>query len=98
VAQEALRNVWRHSKAKSVAIRLTGEKGGLQLVITDDGIGFDPNVNCEPSLGLASMRERVQLLGGKLEIQSKTGHGTTISVWTPSIQSDKRHLTASATT
>jgi len=94
VAQEALRNVGRHSKAKAVAIRLTAEKAGIQLVISDDGVGFDSSQrHPEASLGLASMRERVQLLGGKVEIQSKSGHGTTISAWTPLIQEDKPHLT-----
>jgi signal transduction histidine kinase len=88
VAQEALRNVHRHSKAKSVAVRLNGEKERLQLVITDDGVGFDPNEHRGASLGLASMRERVQLLGGRIEIQSQTGHGTIISAWTPFIEGD----------
>jgi signal transduction histidine kinase len=94
VAQEALRNVSRHSKAKAVAIHLTAEKGGIQLVITDDGVGFDSSRrHPEASLGLASMRERVQLLGGKVEIQSKSGYGTTISAWTPLIQEGTPHLT-----
>jgi len=93
VAQEALRNVSRHSKAKAVAIRLVAEKAGIQLVITDNGVGFDSSQrHPETSLGLASMRERVQLLGGKVEIQSRSGHGTTISAWTPIQEEKKPHL------
>jgi signal transduction histidine kinase len=91
VAQEALRNVSRHSRGKAVIVQLTAEKGGMQLVITDDGIGFDSGqLNSAASLGLASMRQRVQLLGGNLDIQSKPGHGTTISAWIPLIQGNKR--------
>jgi signal transduction histidine kinase len=91
VAQEALRNVSRHSRGKAVIVQLTAEKGGMQLVITDDGIGFDSGqLNSAASLGLASMRQRVRLLGGNLDIQSKPGHGTTISAWIPLIQGDKR--------
>jgi signal transduction histidine kinase len=54
------------------------------LAVQDDGCGFDPSRQSErPSLGLASMRERVQLLGGELEIESAPGHGTTVLAWVP---------------
>ena len=57
---------------------------GLQLAVVDDGIGFEPALQRErPSLGLASMRERVGLLGGELDIESAPGQGTTILVWLP---------------
>lgn len=83
VAQEALRNVGRHARARTVDIALRSLDGGLQLAIRDDGIGFDPKIRVGLHLGLASMRERVELLGGELDIESAPGHGTTILVWVP---------------
>jgi len=84
VAQEAFRNVNRHSNAKAVFVHLTSEGGGMQLGISDDGVGFDSShQHSAATLGLASMRERVQLLGGMLKIQSRVGQGTTISAWIP---------------
>jgi signal transduction histidine kinase len=84
VAQEALRNVARHAHARRVEVSLRGLEGGLQLAVRDDGCGFDPALQRDrPSLGLASMRERVHLLGGELDIDSAPGHGTTIVAWVP---------------
>jgi PAS domain S-box-containing protein len=84
VTQEALRNVSRHAKARKVKVSLRVLDGGLQLAVSDDGAGFVPSLQREkPSLGLASMRERVRLLEGELEIESAPGQGTTIMVWVP---------------
>jgi PAS domain S-box-containing protein len=84
IAQEALRNVARHADSKVAAVLLRPLDSGLQLAVTDKGIGFDPARQRErPSLGLASMRERVRLLGGELEIESAPGQGTTILAWVP---------------
>jgi len=84
VTQEALRNVGRHAKARTVEVSLRHVDGGLQLAVRDDGIGFDPALQrATPHLGLASMRERVQFLGGELDIDSAPGHGTTILAWVP---------------
>jgi signal transduction histidine kinase len=84
VAQEALRNVARHSGAPSAALALREENGGFLLAVKDDGAGFDPAVQKERrSLGLASMRERVRLASGTLRILSAPGQGTTISAWVP---------------
>jgi signal transduction histidine kinase len=84
VAQEALRNVARHARARTVEVSLHGLEGGLQLAVRDDGCGFDPAAQRDrPSLGLASMRERVHLLDGELDIDSAPGHGTTILAWVP---------------
>jgi signal transduction histidine kinase len=86
VAQEALRNVGRHAKAQTVAVSLFRRDGGLQLALRDDGVGFDPALQREnPHLGLGSMHERVQLLGGELDIDSAPGHGTTILAWVPTM-------------
>jgi len=84
VAQEALRNVARHAKARRVEVSLRGLDGGLQMGVQDDGVGFDPNQRRRrPSLGLTSMRERVHLLGGELNLESAPGHGTTVVAWVP---------------
>ncbi|MFO1313361.1 MAG: sensor histidine kinase [Burkholderiales bacterium] len=84
VAQEALRNVERHAKAESVDVRVVRRDGGVSLAVRDDGSGFDVSRGRErASLGLASMRERVRLLGGKLDIESKAGEGTSVLAWVP---------------
>ena len=84
VAQEAMRNIGRHAKARSVNVSLGPVGDGLQLVVSDDGAGFDPAARRrQPSLGLASMRERVRLQGGRLDIDSAPGRGTTIVAWIP---------------
>lgn len=84
IAQEALRNVSRHAGASRVQLSLRGLDDGLQLAVSDDGRGFDPAVaGAGRTLGLASMRERIHLLGGELEIESQPGQGTTVLAWAP---------------
>ena len=84
VAQEALRNIARHAQARAVVVSLAARDGGLQLAVSDDGRGFDAvRGNGRPSLGQMSMRERVRLLGGELDIESAPGHGTTVVAWVP---------------
>jgi signal transduction histidine kinase len=84
VAQEALRNVARHARASSVAISLVGENGRLVLSVRDNGAGFDDSrTSGRTSLGLASMRERVRLLGGNLDIESTPGRGTAVVARVP---------------
>jgi signal transduction histidine kinase len=84
VAQEALRNIARHAKASVVQLSLAMSEGGLLLTVTDNGSGFDPSAPARrPSVGHASMRERMRSLGGKLDIQSAPGLGTTVVAWVP---------------
>jgi signal transduction histidine kinase len=84
IAQEGLRNVSRHAQARSVTVSCAPSGRGLELRLRDDGNGFDPDRRRErPSLGLASMRERVETLGGRLAVRSAPGQGTEISVWAP---------------
>jgi signal transduction histidine kinase len=82
IAQEALRNVGRHAKASIVQLSLALKDGGLLLAVSDNGRGFEPGL-LRPSLGHASMRERIRLLDGKLDIRSSLGGGTTILAWVP---------------
>ena len=84
VAQEALTNAARHGRASAVTVLLSPRGQGLQLAISDNGSGFDPGRSRErASLGLASMRERVRLLRGELDIESTPGRGTTVVAWVP---------------
>lgn len=87
VLQESLANTYKHSGARQVSIRLSGLGHQVQLEIADDGCGFDP-ATAPPGLGLISMRERVEVLGGELRIASG-GDGTRVTVVLPSTQ--ERH-------
>ena len=84
VAQEGLRNVGRHARASSVALSCGPSRGGLLLRLRDDGVGFESGRRQgRASLGLASMRERVENLGGHIAIRSEPGRGTEIAAWAP---------------
>jgi PAS domain S-box-containing protein len=89
IVQEGLRNIATHSRSQSCEIFLKGSDGRLCLTVTDDGIGFDFfKVRLKPGLGLASMRERVQFIGGDFSITSQPGKGTVIKVSAPLTGSD----------
>jgi signal transduction histidine kinase len=79
IVQEALTNVAKHAQAESVSIVLTRENGHVTLVIEDDGRGFDPARPAD-GFGIQGMRERVDLLGGVLEVESRAGAGTILAV------------------
>ena len=82
VAQESLRNVARHAGASAVEVSLRKVDGGIEMAVRDNGAGFDSAEDRgRHSLGLASMRERVHLLGGELDIDSAPGRGTTVVAW-----------------
>ena len=84
VAQEALNNVARHSEGRGASVSLRPMAGGVLLAVRDDGVGFDPaDPGTRKTLGLASMRERVRLVNGTLDIESAPGHGTSIIAWVP---------------
>lgn len=82
VAQEALTNAEHHGHAGHVTLRLSPEPGAISLRIEDDGTGFDvERVDSQADqvhLGLVGMRERMQIIGGTLQIRSALGEGTTI--------------------
>jgi len=85
VAQESLGNVARHAKASLVEVELTDEDRGLALSVRDNGIGFDPvRTNAGGGgLGLVSMKERLHLVQGTLEVRSAPGQGTAVRAWVP---------------
>ena len=77
--QEALRNVARHSRASHVNVELVHDAGLVKLLVSDDGVGFDPGHPENPlGLGLVSMRERLRSVGGHLGVSSRPGHGTQV--------------------
>ena len=84
VAQEALSNVARHAGACCATVTLRQIGDGLVLAVSDDGAGFEPGHSGKGMhLGLASMRERVRLVRGTLDIESAPGQGTKVIAWVP---------------
>jgi signal transduction histidine kinase len=84
IAEESLRNVAKHAKAKHLSVALAARDHGLVLSLDDDGIGFVPQaVKGKGGLGLVSIGERARIMGGILSIESKPGDGTRISVRVP---------------
>ena len=82
VAQESLTNVHKHAQAGSVKARLEQQDGTFRMTIADDGVGFDP-ARPGSGQGLHNMQERVEALGGRLEVQSADGKGTQLTVELP---------------
>ena len=80
VAQEALLNAVKHSGAAHIRVDLTGGPSSVSLTITDDGKGFDVDGHSSTGLGLISMRERVESVGGVLEVSATPGSGTCLRV------------------
>ena len=82
ITQEALNNIAKYSKAEWVDLSLTKQDAAIELVITDDGIGMDLayilKTATAKSLGLTGMKERAELSGGNLSIESKPGRGTVV--------------------
>lgn len=76
VTQEALANIARHSQATSVEVNLACDSNEVVLTIADNGVGFDPATTEGRGVGLRSMRERIETLGGDFCIESKPGSGT----------------------
>jgi two-component system, NarL family, sensor histidine kinase DevS len=83
IVQEALTNIVKHARAQRVSVLLTRKDGSVSAVIEDDGVGFDPTRIREGGLGLLGMRERVALVGGRIEIETDAGAGTTLVAEVP---------------
>jgi signal transduction histidine kinase len=88
VVQEALANIARHSSAGHASIELTRERACLLCTVRDDGVGFDPDLLLSGDadrrgLGLLGVRERLDALGGRIQIRSAPGTGTELSVAVP---------------
>lgn len=84
VAQESLRNVTRHSGARTVKVHLETTDKAVLLCVSDNGVGFDTHSSeTKTGLGLISMMERLRLVGGTISIQSRLNEGTRIDVIVP---------------
>lgn len=97
IIQEALTNVARHAGVRAARVHLDADEHNLHISIEDAGRGFDPRSRsqatatggvapAEPAVGLAGMRERAQLAGGRLEVESNPGHGTRIRATLPRVR------------
>jgi two-component system sensor histidine kinase UhpB len=88
IAQEAMVNVARHSKAEHLTIRLNNSNDQVVMTLVDDGQGFDPTsvslaFEHGRGWGLIGMQERASLAGGQLNVESMPGEGTTVQVVIP---------------
>lgn len=86
IVQEAVNNAIRHGAARRIDIAVAVDCGELALAIQDDGAGFDPDAlptDSESGLGLISMRERAELLGGRFALASRLGGGVRVEVTIP---------------
>jgi PAS domain S-box-containing protein len=98
IVQEALWNVVKHSGTREVELKLTGSPATIDLCVSDSGAGFDPELaQAKGGLGLISMRERLQLVGGELQIESQPSRGTRINAWVPISQDLHEGVTDSKT-
>jgi signal transduction histidine kinase len=88
IAQEALHNSAKYSDSSWVQVELVRDHGMLEMLVRDGGRGFDPSH--QKGLGLVTMRERAHAAGGRLEILSAPGQGTTIQVRIPLDETDVR--------
>jgi signal transduction histidine kinase len=85
VVHSALNNVAQHSGARTASVTVREFQGGIEAIVVDDGIGFDPAraERSERSIGLHAMHERVRLLDGELTVESRAGGPTTVRVTLP---------------
>ncbi len=94
IAQEALTNAAKHAEAKSVRVALTERPRSLVLAVSDDGSGFDvaaalQRTGDRTGVGLRGMRDRVELFGGRLTVDSAPGRGTTVTAEVPLLDSEE---------
>jgi signal transduction histidine kinase len=84
IAQESLNNILKYSEASKVSVSLKAQNGCVELEISDNGIGFElPAIEHTHGIGLASMRERTEKMGGSFHISSMPGQGTCVRVRVP---------------
>jgi PAS domain S-box-containing protein len=93
--RELLFNVVKHAKVDQAEVQvLTREKARIWIIVTDNGVGFDPEklqgpTGIQTGLGLFSIAERLELLGGQLKIDSAPGQGTCMTLWVPATRPEK---------
>ncbi len=92
IVQEALNNAAKHAHARRVEVKLSLADGGLQIVIRDDGVGFDPGeIREQPNkhFGLLQMRERLSALDGHLTLISRPNEGAELRAWMPIVYAEQ---------
>src|SRR5215208_3016991 len=82
LVQEGLTNIVKHARAERAEIHVSAHDGRVFVEVSDDGVGFDPNVR-GPGFGLMGMKERLELVGGTLDVSSAVGRGTTLRAEVP---------------
>lgn len=85
IIEEAITNIVKHSGANQVIVRFDRKPKVFKAKITDNGIGFNKKIIVPSQTGLSGMKERINRLGGKIQIRSQPGKGTTISFQAPLI-------------
>jgi signal transduction histidine kinase len=90
IAKEAMANVVRHAQARQVVITLARADGGVEVVVEDDGRGFDPaTVEARPGhLGIPAMADRATIAGGRLDLERRTSGGMRVRLWLPEATAD----------
>jgi signal transduction histidine kinase len=88
ILQEALNNVRKHADATVVRVTASTQDGGLQIVVMDNGHGFEPDADTS-GYGLTGMRERAELIGARLEVTSEPSNGTSVRVTLPSAEASR---------
>lgn len=83
LVQESVQNVLKHANAKEIKVKLEMAQEQITVLVKDNGQGFNIDERKDESFGIIGMRERVELLGGKLSINSKIGKGTTVLIKVP---------------
>ena len=83
MAQELVTNVVRHAQAMTLSVFLEADASQWWLTVQDDGVGFNPQAESNSGMGIRGIRERAEILGGRVDVSSLPGAGTTITVWIP---------------
>jgi signal transduction histidine kinase len=89
IFQECISNFIRHAQSKSIVVKLATSGGTVEMVIADKGVGFDTSAENSRS-GLKNIRNRVKLIGGRLNIESSIGKGTRLSITAPVLGPDPK--------
>jgi len=83
VVQEAMQNALKHSSATAISLRLSGASGSLSVTIADNGVGFVVDAAWRKGVGLSSISERIEEIGGAFEIRSSAGNGARLTATVP---------------
>ena len=93
LVQEALTNAVKHAQATRLVVSVSETTDHVDIVVGDDGVGFDPDASVH-GFGLIGMRERVSLVGGTFEVDSKHGSGTTVHCRIPTPRAESPPIAA----